>query len=222
MWLTSFGGGIEGSTDLSESVTRIQAIHVEKDVNFIIFEVWSEYAYIRTMMMSVDDVGNVTQAPVDVGYALRLGPADDLYLSEDKPGVVYGFSGVKSPFAKIVVFEICVSCATSAEKPTEMPTKKPTEKPAEKQCSTMPKKACKKTGAKRRGCKWISKVKACVDTSSSTTVESFCSTITTLKKCRKAKSLCSWRKAKKKKNVSQSKDNIKNNILFMLNNTYFL
>jgi len=108
LWLTSFGAddGIEGSTDLSESVTRLKAVHVAVNQNLVVYEVWSATSpasqlvgsYLRTMLLLVDDDGQIVHGPEDCGYPLRLAPADDLIV-ETKDGAVgqtvaVGFSGI--------------------------------------------------------------------------------------------------------------------------------
>ena len=122
LWLTSFGGGLEGSKDLSESVTRVKAIHVKKDLNIVLYEVWSTTEYIQTMIMAVDDVGVVIESALDVGYALRLGPTDELYLSDDDEGVIVGYSSSESSYqndpSKITRFEICYKCESSSSPPS--------------------------------------------------------------------------------------------------------
>ena len=45
----------QNSKNLNENVSRIKAAHIGPDKNLVVFEVWSQTSYLRTMLLLVDD-----------------------------------------------------------------------------------------------------------------------------------------------------------------------
>ena len=69
LWLTVYGSPpIEGSSDVSENVSRIKAVHLGKDQNLVVFEVWSSQTYLRTMLMLISDAGVIVHGPTEADY----------------------------------------------------------------------------------------------------------------------------------------------------------
>jgi hypothetical protein len=150
LWLTSFGGPeVEGSTDLSESVTRIKAVHIGTNLNLVVYEVWAtaeplpycppcavktNSKYLRTMLLLVDDDGAIVEGPTKCDYPMQLAPADDMQLvstaGADGTRVAFSYSGSRDPSGadKIVRFEICVgSCGNTIGSSNDGPGDHPTE-----------------------------------------------------------------------------------------------
>ncbi|MCK5871532.1 MAG: hypothetical protein KAG26_01800, partial [Methylococcales bacterium] len=98
VWLTNY------KDKTQENATRVKVVAIDDDKMIILWEKWTDTAYINTYAMKVDSEGKALSDPLALGSMVRLNRTDDIFFKDKKIYVVMGNKNEKK--LELVVFDL--------------------------------------------------------------------------------------------------------------------
>ena len=101
VWITDYSQG--SGLSQWEAVTRIKAARVDADQVIVLFEVWDHVKYLRTMICTINSVGEMLTPMTTSPWPLRLAPTDEVSVSEQGDVIIYSASAAEKKIIRYIV-----------------------------------------------------------------------------------------------------------------------